>query len=139
MSLTEQLAGELRRERREQVGIDTGKLVQPRWPQLGIRFAFGAAIALGAGLVGMRWGPRVGGLFLAFPAVLPAALTLLEREEGASKTDIDAIGAILGALAMLVFAVLVASGMGVLAAGGVWIVVAVMLFYGLRVGIGRLL
>ena len=139
MSLRHQLAEELRRERREPVGIDTGKLVNPRWPHLGIRFAFGAAIALAAGLVGMRWGPRVGGVFLAFPAVLPAALTLLEREEGASKTDVDALGAILGALAMIVYAVLVAAGVSVLVAGVAWLVMAGALFYGLRVGIRRLL
>ncbi len=119
--------------------MDTGKLVKPQVAHLGIRFVFGAGIALAAGLVGMKWGPRVGGLFLAFPAVLPAALTLLEREEGASKTDIDAIGAILGALALIAFAALVAMGTPVLVAAVVWMVVAVALFYGLRVGIRRLL
>ena len=139
MTLTQRLAAELRRERSQPVGIDTGKLAKPLLAHLGIRFVFGAGIALAAGLVAMRWGPLVGGLFLAFPAVLPAALTLLEREEGASKTDIDALGAIMGALAMVVFAVLVAAGAPVLLAGLVWMVVAVALFYGLRVGIRRLL
>ena len=139
MSSRRQLADEMRRESREPVEMDTGKLVKPQVPHLGIRFLFGAGIALAAGLVGMKWGPRVGGLFLAFPAVLPAALTLLEREEGASKTDIDAIGAILGALALIAFAALVAMGTPVLVAAVVWMVVAVGLFYGLRVGIRRLL
>lgn len=139
MSSRRQLADEMRRESQEPVGMDTGKLVKPQVAHLGIRFVFGAGIALAAGLVGMKWGPRVGGLFLAFPAVLPAALTLLEREEGASKTDIDAIGAILGALALIAFAALVAMGTPVLVAAVVWMVVAVALFYGLRVGIRRLL
>jgi len=139
MTLREQVAAELRRERRQPVGMDTQKLVKPQVPHLGIRFVFGAAIALAAGLVGMKWGPRVGGLFLAFPAVLPAALTLLEREEGASRTDVDAIGAIMGALALVVFAVLVAAGFPVLVAAGVWIVVATALFHGLRVAFQRLL
>ena len=49
------------------------------------------------------------------------------------------MGAIMGALAMVVFAVLVAAGAPVLLAGLVWMVVAVALFYGLRVGIRRLL
>ena len=138
MSLRRQVAGELRRERDEKVGIDRRKLLTPQWAHLGLRFGFGAGIALAAGLVGMKWGPYVGGLFLAFPAVLPAALTLMEREEGSSKTDVDAVGAILGALALLVFAVLVAAGVNVLVAAAAWVVVAAALFYGLRVALHRL-
>ncbi len=38
----------------------------------------------------MRFGPRVGGLFLAFPAILPATLTLLEKKEGKTKACADA-------------------------------------------------
>ena len=47
-----------------------------------VRFMFGAAISLLAGLIGMRFGPVVGGLCLGFPAILPASLTLIEKKEG---------------------------------------------------------
>jgi uncharacterized membrane protein (GlpM family) len=139
VSLAQQLGGELAREREQPVGLDRGELLRPDWAQLGLRFAFGAGIALLAGLVGMRFGPRVGGLFLAFPAVLPAALTLIERKEGPAKTDIDAVGAILGSVAMVVFAtvaavltVRVGAPLAVAAAAAAWVIVAGALFAGLR-------
>jgi Protein of unknown function (DUF3147) len=146
VTLREAVAGELRRERDEPVGIDREKLLQPNWPQLGLRFLFGGGIALVAGLVGMRFGPGVGGLFLAFPAVLPAALTLLESEEGESKTTVDAIGAILGSVAMIAFAAAVAAlvtaigaPLAVAVAAGAWALVAGALFGGLRALLRRLL
>ena len=43
------------------------------------RFLFGAGISLAAGLIGMKFGPVVGGVFLGFPAILPASLTLIEE------------------------------------------------------------
>jgi hypothetical protein len=146
VTLREAVAGELRRERDQLMGIDRQMLLKPNWPQLGLRFVFGGGIALVAGLVGIRFGPRVGGLFLAFPAVLPAALTLMESDEGASKTTVDAIGAILGSIAMIAFAA-VAAGLVVIlgaplalaVAAGVWVLVAVALFYGLRELLRRLL
>ena len=72
-----------------------------------VRFVFGAGIALLAGLIGMRFGPVVGGVFLAFPAILPASLTLIERQEGREAAEVDSMGAVLGAVAMVAFAVLV--------------------------------
>ena len=139
MSSRQEGARELVRERDQPVGIDRARLLRPEWAQLGLRFAFGAGIALLAGLVGMRFGPRVGGLFLAFPAVLPAALTLIEKKEGPARTDIDAVGAGLGSVAMVAFAVLAAVLMvrvgapaAVAAAGAAWVIVALALFAGLR-------
>ena len=60
-------------------GIDLGKLreVVPR--DLALRFAFGAGISIIAGLAGLLVSSRFGGMFLAFPAILPATLTLLEE------------------------------------------------------------
>lgn len=117
------------------LALDRQALARPDWPQLGIRFAFGAGIALAAGLIGMRFGPRVGGAFLAFPAILPAALTLLERADGVEKTDVDAVGAILGAVAMALFAagvVLLARRTGpvaaIVAAATVWLLAACALY-----------
>ena len=72
-----------------------------------VRFAFGAAIALVSGIIGMAFGPKLGGVFLAFPAILPASLTLIQKEDGKTEAAIDSIGAILGALALIIFALVV--------------------------------
>ena len=76
--------------------------VRPR--DLAIRFALGAAISVAAGILGNVFGHRFGGAFLAFPAILPASLTLVQEEEGTRRADRSAIGAVLGAVGMVVFA-----------------------------------
>lgn len=70
-----------------------------------VRFAFGAAIALVAGVLGMLFGPKLGGVFLGFPAILPASLTLIQKKDGKEQAAVDSEGAILGAIAFVVFAV----------------------------------
>jgi nicotinamide-nucleotide amidase len=77
--------------------------------QLAIRFAFGAAISIIAGVVTLLAGEKVGGILLAFPAILPAALTLIERDSGTSAAVSDVRGASVGALAMVAFALTVMS------------------------------
>src|SRR5438067_3340311 len=72
-----------------------------------MRFLFGAGISLVAGLAGMAFGPKIGGVLLGFPAILPASLTLIQKKEGKQEASVDSIGAILGAIAMIVFAVVV--------------------------------
>ena len=106
-----------------------------------VRFAFGAAISLAAGLIGMKFGPVVGGVFLGFPAILPASLTLIEKKDGKREAAIDSEGAVLGAIAMVAFAVAVAmtvASWGVITTLAValvlWLVVAVGL-YALAVGV----
>ncbi len=71
---------------------------------MGIRFALGAAVSVVAGLIAHSFGARLGGVFLAFPAILPASLTMVEEKEGTRKADRDAIGAVLGGLALVIFA-----------------------------------
>ena len=88
----------------EPVGFDWSKLRKARPPELLIRFAFGGGIALVAAIAGSVFGPRFGGLFLAFPAVLPAALTLIEKQEGTTKAWADASGGVLGAIGLAAFA-----------------------------------
>ncbi|MFF3904519.1 DUF3147 family protein [Streptomyces sp. NPDC001848] len=46
----------------------------------------------------------VGGVFLAFPAILPASLTLVAKEEGLRGARDDARGAALGTIGLLAFA-----------------------------------
>ena len=41
-----------------------------KWHEFALSFAFGGAIRV-AGLIANKWGPGVGGLFLAFPAIFP--------------------------------------------------------------------
>jgi nicotinamide mononucleotide (NMN) deamidase PncC len=72
-----------------------------------LRFVFGAAISVVAGLVTLTLGPVAGGVFLAFPAILPATLTLLERDKGTVAACDDARGAVAGALGLIAFAVIV--------------------------------
>lgn len=117
------------------LGADPRRLREIRPKELGIRFLFGCAISLVAGLISMRFGPRVGGLFLAFPAILPASLTLIEKKHGSHQAMVDAIGAVLGGVALGVFA-LVASlllrhfpaALGLAAATAAWLLFATGLY-----------
>jgi|GEM_PF-3684299 len=61
-----------------------------------------------AGLVGVLAGPRVGGVMLAAPAVLPATLTIIEKQEGRGPAVTEVKGAVPGAIAMIGFALVAA-------------------------------
>jgi Protein of unknown function (DUF3147) len=76
-------------------------------PEYAVRFLFGGAMTAIAGLIAHACGPAVGGLFLAFPAILPASLTLVARHGGREKAVSEARGAILGAFALAAFAAIV--------------------------------
>jgi hypothetical protein len=63
-------------------------LRQAYWYEYLVRFGLGGAMTVVAGLIAARFGPVIGGLFLAFPAIFPASATLIEkhvRELGAAK------------------------------------------------------
>jgi hypothetical protein len=84
-----------------------------------VRFVLGGAVTVAAGLIAWRWGPVIGGLFLAFPAIFPAGATLIEQHELKRKQEIgregrrrgrqaaalDALGASFGAVGLAAFAV----------------------------------
>jgi hypothetical protein len=86
-----------------------------------LRFAFGGAATLLAGLIAEHFGPGPGGLFLAFPAIFPATATLIEAHEkkrmakigrdgtnrGRMAASIDAAGAALGCVGLAGFAIVV--------------------------------
>jgi hypothetical protein len=84
--------------------IDLGKLGDVRPRDLLLRFAFGAAVSVCAAIIGKAVSARFGGAFLAFPAILPASLTLIEEKEGRRRAGRNAMGAILGGVALAVFA-----------------------------------
>jgi hypothetical protein len=72
-------------------------------------------------VISQRFGPRIGGLWLAFPAILPASATLIERHEkqkkeaagldgterGRKAASVDAAGAAMGSIGLFVFALLI--------------------------------
>jgi hypothetical protein len=100
-----------------------------------VRFMFGAGISLVAGLIGMLLAPKLGGVWLGFPAILPASLTMIQKREGKEQAAIDSEGAVLGAAAFVVYAIVLAmftAQWGVLVtlivALVVWTVVAVALY-----------
>lgn len=115
--------------------FDLARLKQVRLRDLGLRFLFGATISLGAALISSATSARFGGVFLAFPAILPASLTLLQDEEGTRDADRNAIGAVLGGIALVVFAIVGEAGFGRISAGaallaalGAWLLTAVGLY-----------
>ena len=86
-----------------------------------MRFVFGGIVTVLAGLIARRYGPGGAGLFLAFPAIFPAGATLIEKRQREKKrrvgldgtsrgrvaAGIDAIGAAMGTLGLIAFALLV--------------------------------
>ena len=101
-----------------QIEIRPESLKQTRWHEAAIRFILGGGITVIAGLVAKKFGPAVGGLFLAFPAIFPASATLVEKHErerkekkgmhgserGRDAAALDAAGAALGSIGLMVFA-----------------------------------
>jgi Protein of unknown function (DUF3147) len=67
------------------IKIDITAIGESRWYEYLVRFAFGGTITALAGLVAKRYGPGIGGLFLAFPAIFPATATLLDKHERQKK------------------------------------------------------
>ena len=95
--------------------------VKPR--DLAYRFVAGAFTSIAAGVVTLGFGPRVGGIFLAFPAILAASLTLIEKQDDSTEAREDSRGAVMGGVGMAAFAVVGALAFGHLP-GGVVLVLA---------------
>lgn len=103
------------------VKIDPSVLGQTSWHDYAIRFLFGGLVTAAAGIIARNFGPVIGGLFLAFPAIFPAGATLIEKHEkqkkekqglqgttrGVEAASIDAAGSAMGSIGLLVFAFLV--------------------------------
>lgn len=93
--------------RRESARFEWERLREVEWHDVMVRFAFGATISLVAALIGARFGAFVGGAFLAFPAILPATLTLVQRHGSRADAELDDRGAAAGAPGLVAFAALV--------------------------------
>ena len=103
------------------VQIDSSSLRETRWYEYALRFIFGGLVTVVAGWIARRFGPVIGGLFLAFPAIFPASATLIEKLErkkkerkglngtqrGRDAAALDAAGAAMGSLGLSLFAAFV--------------------------------
>ena len=119
-------------------------LAQGHWYEYLIRFGLGGLATVLTGLIAAEWGPVVGGLFLAFPAIFPASATLVEKHErekkeranlkgdrrGKEAAALEASGAVFGSVGLAAFGVIIwqliqitALGAFVIA-GAVWVVVS---------------
>ncbi|HEY1862509.1 MAG TPA: hypothetical protein VGG77_02220 [Roseiarcus sp.] len=118
-----------------------------RWYELVLRFFLGGLATVVAGVAGNVWGPVVGGLFLAVPAIFFASATLIEKHESERKEEkglkagergknaaaLDAVGAGLGAAGLAAFGAVVWLLAPVTAAGSlalatiVWFAVSALL------------
>jgi hypothetical protein len=67
------------------IGIHPVALRETKWHEYAIRFFFGGLITVATGLIANKFGPAVGGLFLAFPAIFPATATLIASHEKEKK------------------------------------------------------
>jgi Protein of unknown function (DUF3147) len=103
------------------VSLHLSALQKTKWYEYLVRFVFGGTITVLAGLIAKEYGPVLGGLFLAFPAIFPASATLLEKHEkekkkkaGIAKTirgrqaaALDAYAAALGSVGLFFFGLIV--------------------------------
>jgi hypothetical protein len=100
------------------IKVNSSGLKQTKWHEYALRFVAGGITTLVAGLIVRKWGPGVGGLFLAFPVIFPASVTLIEKHErqkkqkkglhseerGTDAAAIDALGTAIGSIGLIGFA-----------------------------------
>ena len=115
-----------------------------------VRFVFGGMVTALTGLIAKKWGPEIAGLFLAFPAIFPASATLIEKHEmqkkekagmdgtarGRAAASVDAAGAAMGSIGLIVFGLVVwlflpdHAGWAVLTVAGVaWMGMSMLLWW----------
>lgn len=124
-------------------------LRESQWHEFAIRFALGGVATVLTGVIAAVWGPVVGGVFLAFPAIMPATVTLVAKNErekkeraglsgarrGREVAALEAMGAALGSVGLMAFAAViwlllpVSTWLGFLAACTAWTVVALFMWF----------
>jgi hypothetical protein len=101
------------------IDVDPSALKQTRLQECALRFLIGGGITLAAGLIAKSFGPEIGGLFLAFPAIFPASATLVAKHEEERKARaglhghqraigaaaVNAAGTTLGSIGLAGFAI----------------------------------
>jgi hypothetical protein len=116
-------------------GFEVDRLRDIKVTELALRFAFGASASILASVAGLVFSPVVGGMFLAFPAILPATLTLLEKKDDTEAAVHDVRGALLGSFGMIAFACVAAAaftrwpaGIVLFGAAAAWLAVSMTLY-----------
>jgi hypothetical protein len=118
------------------VKVDLSSLKSTKPHEYAIRFLFGGLLTVLTGLIAKKYGPVIGGLFLAFPAIFPASVTLIEKHEkqkkqkagydgttrGRTAASLEAAGTSIGALALVFFALILYSCLPVYNAGLVLVI-----------------
>ena len=103
------------------IALSTSSLKRAKWYEYLIRFILGGLVTVVAGLLANKVNPSFGGLFLAFPAILAASTTLVEKHEREKKEQkglpglyrgrlaagADAAGAAMGSIGLFMFALVV--------------------------------
>jgi hypothetical protein len=124
-------------------------LREGQWREYAGRFLMGGVATVLTGIVAAIFGPVVGGLFLAFPAIMPATATLVAKHErerkqqtglsgarrGQEVAAIEASGAALGSIGLMAFAAAIwltmpkFSWLSFLLACAAWIVVSLLMWF----------
>jgi hypothetical protein len=100
------------------IKADFSALRKTKWYEYAIRFIFGGLVTVATGMIAKTYGPSVGGLFLAFPAIFPASLSLVDKHtrkkkeragmdganRGRAAAALNAKGSAIGTLGLLAFA-----------------------------------
>lgn len=103
------------------VKADLSDLKQATWREYAMRFVFGGAMTVIAGLIAKHYGPELGGLFLAFPAIAPASVTLLDQHvkeqreragldghrRGRKTAALDMFGTLWGSTGLIAFGLVI--------------------------------
>jgi Protein of unknown function (DUF3147) len=84
------------------IQIDFAALKETSAKDYAIRFVLGGLVTVATGLVANKFGPAVGGLFLAFPAIFPATATLVASQQRDKKQRLGLNGELRGRLAVAV-------------------------------------
>lgn len=131
------------------LGASIEKVRQTSKVEFASRFLFGGAVTVIATLIANRYGPIIGGLFLAFPGIFPPSLSLTESHAEKRKArkgksgilfaraeaSVEAAGASAGALGLAAFAVVLWKGLPycglpimLLADTFVWMIVSTLMW-----------
>ena len=131
------------------ISLNVAALRKTKLDEYAIRFLAGGIVTALTGIIAKKFGPEIGGLFLAFPAILPASVTLVEKHErqkkervglhgairGRKAAGIDAAGAAIGSFGLFAFALVAwrlvpiyKSGIVLGGATAIWMAVAYLLW-----------
>jgi len=131
------------------ITVDLSGVRQTTWQQGAARFLVGGTTTALVGIISRKFGPSIGGLFLAFPAIFPASATLIEKHELEKKrragmngerrsrdvAGVDAAGAAMGSAGLLGFAFVVYKALArhppwqvLSAAVLIWMVISVLVW-----------